>query len=73
MFVSLLVSRPGEPVSRAEIFAALGKRSWDAADRSVDSMVRRLRAKGAEQVGTELPIESVHGTGYAFAAPVTVQ
>ncbi|KIL99959.1 TorCAD operon transcriptional regulatory protein TorR [Paramagnetospirillum magnetotacticum MS-1] len=70
VFVSLLVSRPGEPVSRDEIFRALGKRGWDPADRSVDSMVRRLRAKGDETFGHPLPIESVHSVGYAFAAPV---
>lgn len=70
VFVSLLVSRPGEPVSRDEIFRALGKRGWDPADRSVDSMVRRLRAKGEEAFGRALPIESVHSVGYAFAAPV---
>lgn len=70
VFVSLLVGRPGEPVSRDEIFRALGKRGWDPADRSVDSMVRRLRAKGDQTFGHPLPIESVHSVGYAFAAPV---
>jgi two-component system, OmpR family, response regulator len=70
VFVSLLVTRPGEPVSRDEIFRALGKRGWDPADRSVDSMVRRLRAKGDQAFGRPLPIESVHSVGYAFAAPV---
>lgn len=73
VFVNLLVERPGEPVSRADIFRALGKREWDMGDRSVDSMVRRLRAKGEETLGHPLPIEAVHGTGYAFAAPVTVR
>lgn len=73
IFVSLLVEQPGEPVSRSAIFKALGKREWDAGDRSVDSMVRRLRAKGQETLGRELPIEAVHGTGYAFTAPVCVR
>lgn len=73
VFVNLLVERPGEPVSRSDIFRALGKREWDVGDRSVDSMVRRLRAKGEEVLGHALPIEAVHGTGYAFAAPVTVR
>ena len=73
VFVNLLVDRPGEPVSRADIFRALGKREWDVGDRSVDSMVRRLRAKGEEVLGHPLPIEAVHGTGYAFAAPVLVR
>lgn len=72
VFLSLLVERPGEPVSRDEIFRALGKRQWDPSDRSVDSMVRRLRAKAADQLGTDLPIEAVHGTGYAFAATISV-
>jgi len=69
-FVQLLVARPGEPVSRDEVMRALGKRAWDPADRSVDSMVRRLRAKGEELTGGPLPIEAAHGTGYTFTAPV---
>lgn len=73
VFVSLLVEYPGEPVSRADIFRALGKREWDVGDRSVDSMVRRLRSKGEEALGRPLPVEAVHGTGYAFAAPVVVR
>jgi Response regulators consisting of a CheY-like receiver domain and a winged-helix DNA-binding domain len=73
VFVSLLVEAPGEPVSRSDIFRALGKREWDVGDRSVDSMVRRLRSKGEETLGRPLPIEAVHGTGYAFAAPVAVR
>lgn len=73
IFISLLVEHPGEPVSRSAIFKALGKREWDVGDRSVDSMVRRLRAKGQEALGRELPIEAVHGTGYAFTAPVAVR
>jgi two-component system OmpR family response regulator len=72
VFLSLLVERPGEPVSRDDIFKALGKRQWDPSDRSVDSMVRRLRAKAQDALGCDLPIEAVHGTGYAFAAPIAV-
>ncbi len=70
VFMALLAVCPGEPVSRDEIFKALGKRGWDPADRSVDSMVRRLRAKGGDALGRELPIESVHSIGYAFAAAI---
>lgn len=73
IFVALLVGKPGDPVSRADIFRALGKREWDPSDRSVDSMVRRLRSKGEESLGRPLPIEAVHGIGYAFTAPVTVR
>ncbi|MEW5729447.1 MAG: response regulator transcription factor [Pseudomonadota bacterium] len=73
VFVSLLVAKPGAPVSRADIFRALGKREWDPTDRSVDSMVRRLRAKAEDVLGRPLPIDAVHGTGYAFTAPVSVR
>jgi DNA-binding response OmpR family regulator len=73
VFVSLLVAKPGEAVSRNDLFAALGKRSWSPEDRSVDSLVRRLRAKGEQTLGRSLPIEAVHGIGYAFAAPVVTQ
>lgn len=73
IFVALLVARPGDPVSRSDIFKALGKREWDPSDRSVDSMVRRLRSKGEEALARPLPIEAVHGVGYAFTAPVTVR
>lgn len=73
VFISLLVAKPGVPVSRADIFRALGKREWDPTDRSVDSMVRRLRAKAEETLGRPLPIDAVHGTGYAFTAPVSVR
>ena len=69
-FVMLLVAKPGEPVSRDEIMRALGKRAWDPTDRSVDSMVRRLRAKGEEACAEGLPIEAAHGTGYTFTAPI---
>lgn len=71
IFVTLLVARPGEPVSRADIYTALGKRQWDPFDRSVNSMVRRLRAKAEQATGAALPIEAVHGTGYAFTAPIS--
>ncbi|MBI2235526.1 MAG: response regulator transcription factor [Magnetospirillum sp.] len=70
VFVSLLVANPGEAVSRNDLFAALGKRTWSPEDRSVDSLVRRLRAKGEQALGRPLPIEAVHGIGYAFAAPI---
>lgn len=69
-FIALLVAQPGQPVPRNDIFVALGKRHWDPEDRSIDSLVRRLRAKAQSTFGRPLPIEAVHGVGYAFTAPV---
>jgi DNA-binding response OmpR family regulator len=73
VFAAMLTARPGEPVGRDALFRALGKRSWDPADRSVDSLVRRLRAKAEKELGRPLPIEAVHGVGYAFTASVTLR
>lgn len=72
-FLALLTRHPAQPVSRAEVFRMLGKRQWEAGDRSVDSLVRRLRAKVERQTGEDLPVQSVHAIGYAFTAPVVMR
>lgn len=72
-FLALLTHHPAQPVSRAEVFRMLGKRQWEAGDRSVDSLVRRLRAKVRQQTGEDLPVQSVHAIGYAFTAPVVTR
>lgn len=69
VFFSCLVDRPaGEAVSRDDILAALGKRRWDPADRSIDALVHRLQTKAQAELGKRLPLSAVHGTGYAFNA-----
>jgi two-component system OmpR family response regulator len=73
LFLSLLVERPGQAVSRQEIFAAMGKHEWDPRDRSVDSLVRRLRLKGEKELGQALPIAAAHGSGYVFANTIRHQ
>ncbi len=69
-FLSLLVTAPGEPVSRQDISIALTGRDWDPYSRSIDSLVRRLRIKVEERSGCPLPVQAVHGVGYAFVGPV---
>ncbi|WP_167562542.1 response regulator transcription factor [Azospirillum humicireducens] len=69
-FLSLLVTVPGEPVSRQDISVALTGRDWDPYSRSIDSLVRRLRIKVEERSGCPLPVQAVHGVGYAFVGPV---
>ncbi|CAO3430632.1 response regulator transcription factor [Azospirillum endophyticum] len=69
-FLSLLVTAPGEPVSRQDISIALTGRDWDPYSRSIDSLVRRLRIKVEERSGCALPVQAVHGVGYAFVGPV---
>ncbi len=69
-FLSLLVVAPGEPVSRQDISIALTGRDWDPYSRSIDSLVRRLRIKVEERAGCPLPVQAVHGVGYAFVGSV---
>lgn len=69
-FLSLLVAAPGEAVSRQDISVALTGRDWDPYSRSIDSLVRRLRIKVEERSGCALPVQAVHGVGYAFVGPV---
>ncbi|PWC33348.1 response regulator transcription factor [Azospirillum sp. TSO35-2] len=69
-FLSLLVTAPGEPVSRQDISVALTGRDWDPYSRSIDSLVRRLRIKVEERSGCALPVQAVHGVGYAFVGTV---
>ncbi|SMF49881.1 DNA-binding response regulator, OmpR family, contains REC and winged-helix (wHTH) domain [Azospirillum oryzae] len=69
-FLSLLVTAPGEAVSRQDISLALTGRDWDPYSRSIDSLVRRLRIKVEERSGCALPVQAVHGVGYAFIGPV---
>lgn len=69
-FLALLVMAPGEAVTRQDIALALTGRDWDPYSRSIDSLVRRLRIKVEEHTGVALPVQAVHGVGYAFVGAV---
>lgn len=71
IFFTCLADRPaGDAVTRDEIMAAMGKRRWDPSDRSIDALVHRLQTKAMEDLGRRLPLTAVHGSGYAFNAPL---
>src|SRR6478609_8334205 len=61
---------PGQPLSRAALLGELRGREWTYFDRSIDTMVARLRKKLDE--GSDRPplIRSVRGVGYVFCAVV---
>ncbi len=63
--------QPGEPLSRGALLGALRGREWTYFDRSIDTMVARLRKKLAD--GSDRPplIRSVRGVGYVFCAAVS--
>ena len=61
--------RPGQAVSRAELTRALRGRAWNYFDRSLDTLVARLRKK-IDFAGAPSLVRSVRGVGYVFCAPV---
>ena len=68
IFLGMLLERPGASVPRERIAAAM-PRPRDAADRSLDSMVKRLRKKVEEAAGRSFPVNAVYSLGYSFTAP----
>ncbi|WP_431855856.1 response regulator transcription factor [Azospirillum sp.] len=67
---SLLAAQARQPVSRDQISLALYNRRWDPQDRTIDTVVRRLRNKLEKAIGETPPLKSEHGVGYVFSAPV---
>lgn len=65
----LVFQCPGEAVARRVMAQALGHDPELYDYRRLETLIRRLRAKVREQLGADLPLSTVHGTGYAFTAP----
>jgi two-component system OmpR family response regulator len=65
-----LLRHPGQPLSRAALLGVLRGRQWTYFDRSIDTLVARLRKKLDD--GSDRPplIRSVRGIGYVFCAAV---
>ena len=61
---------PGQPLSRGALLSVLRGREWTYFDRSIDTMVARLRKKLADPDRPPL-IRSVRGVGYVFCAAVS--
>lgn len=62
----------GEAVSRQDLVLSLGHDPEVYDFRRMEILVRRLRTKGKDTLGSELPIETVHRMGYAFTAPIDI-
>ena len=61
---------PGEPLSRAALLSEVRGRTWNYYDRSIDTLVARLRKKiDSDPSGPPL-IRSVRGVGYVLCASV---
>ena len=65
--------QPGQPLSRAALLGVLRGRTWSYFDRSIDTLVARLRKKIDFEPGRPPLIRSVRGIGYVFCASVSYQ
>ena len=66
--LALLARHPAEVMSRDRLSRAVSGRDWDAQDRTIDVLVRRLRAKIDVNAEAESLILTVRGEGYRLAA-----
>jgi two-component system, OmpR family, response regulator len=64
------VRQPGQALSRDVLLGTLRGREWSYFDRSIDTLVSRLRKKLATGADRPSLIRSVRGVGYIFCAAV---
>lgn len=69
-FVQRLLVQPGKAVPREALRAELGYEPGKSGDQCLDALVRRLRRKIEKLSGETAPIQTVHGRGYLFSAPL---
>jgi len=65
--LSIFLAAPGRVLSRDQIMDQLKGHDWSPLDRSIDSMVARLRRKIEPENETPKLIKTVRGIGYVFA------
>jgi two-component system torCAD operon response regulator TorR len=61
------IRHPNQVLSRERLINASGHRRWDPLDRTVDTLVRRLRRKLEAKPDQPTMITTVHGSGYLFS------
>jgi len=64
------VRQPGQALSRDALLGTLRGREWTYFDRSIDTLVARLRKKLAGGADRPRLVRSVRGVGYIFCAAV---
>lgn len=68
--LELLAAQPGSAVQKRTIMSLLYQRDDYHSSRSLDTLIRRLRAKVLSQLGLEVPLRTVHSVGYCFAGEI---
>ena len=65
-FLKFFLEKQGTPLKRSKLLKGLGYGEDSQASRSLDALAGRLRRKVASGAGLELPLKTLHATGYAF-------
>lgn len=68
--IAAFIDRPNRILSRDAIADLTRKDDWEAFDRSIDTLVSRLRRKLAPHADAAQLIQTVRGEGYVLAADV---
>lgn len=66
----LFVERPSRVMSRDDIMDLLKGHEWSPYDRSIDSLIVRLRRKIEAVLDQPKLVKTVRGVGYVFAGEV---
>jgi len=66
----MMVNHPGEVLSRDRLSLGVTHRGQDSAGRTIDVLIRRLRAKLADDPKAPQIISTSHGEGYVFTAVI---
>lgn len=69
--LALFVCNPGRVLGRDYLLDATTRRKSASTDRTIDTLVRRLRLLIEEQPNSPRHIVTVHGSGYIFAGDVS--
>jgi DNA-binding winged helix-turn-helix (wHTH) protein len=73
LILEMLISRPGELVTREELRRAIWPQgTYVSFERSLTSAIRKVREALGEQASRPVFLETLTGRGYRFIAPVTV-
>jgi DNA-binding response OmpR family regulator len=71
VFLQTLAEAPNTPVSRKVLLDRLGYQNDEYGNRSLESMIYRLRKKISPNL--ETPIKTANGSGYIFTAKIEIE